>query len=162
MGNETDERVAWVQRCLGITVGGGAGRGVAYRKLLLRWREAQARLGANLEMVGKTLLARDDVRADPRLPDIQQAVSLLPKLVPAFAGDLEDSLDAAMSATDDAAAKQQEQRAIAAIDRYRGGLAGASALMQMESFASGELKSPMPLASALDETLVELRSRLLT
>jgi hypothetical protein len=161
MGNGTDEQAAWVQRCLGIAVGGRAGRGVAYRKLLLRWRDAQALLGANLATVGKTLLARQDVQADPRLADIEHAVSLLPKLVPAFAGDLEDSLDAALSATDDATAKKQEAHAIAAIDRYRSGLAGARALMELESFAAGELKSPLPLASALDAALGELRTQLL-
>jgi hypothetical protein len=68
------------------------GRGVAFRKLLLRWREAQAKFDANPQSLGETLLARSDIKADPRFDQIKQTVDNLPKLVPKFGGQLDQAL----------------------------------------------------------------------
>jgi hypothetical protein len=112
------------------------GRGVAYRKLLLRWRAAQGLFDANLQAVGKALLARQDIQADPRLADIKQAVAALPQLVPKFGGKLEDVLDAAMNADKPEEAARLAAEGVSAVDAYRQQLAAAAPLLALEEFAA--------------------------
>jgi len=136
------------------------GRGVAYSKLLLRWREAQGTLHSNLTALGTTLLARPDIQADPRIEEIKQAVPELPELVPQFGGRLEEVLDAAMSAVEPAELTRLAGEGIAAIDSYRQQLAAASQLLELEEFAATDLGATLPLHGALDEVLVELKQQL--
>ena len=136
------------------------GRGVAYRKLLLRWREAQGTLDANLKSIGETLLARADIKADPRFNEIAKAVADLPKLVPTFGGKLEDLLDAGMSTTAPAELARLTTESITAIDTYRQQLAAAAPLLELEQFAKDDLRTGLPLHSALDQALVELKQQM--
>jgi hypothetical protein len=164
---------AWIERVLGIALQAApeAGREppgptgpnqglVAYRTLLLRWRSAQSRVDASLRTVGATLLARPDIKADPRLKDIQKAVSLLPKLVPAFGGKLEDVLDAGLNATDPAEQARLAKEGIAAIDAYREKLSAATGLLKLERFAAEDLGAKVELHRALDETLTAMKAQL--
>ncbi len=139
----------------------GKGRGVAYRKLLLRWREAQGQLAANLGELGATLLARPDIKADPRLKHIEQAVAALPKLVPTFSGALEEALNDAMSTADPAERARLDGVGRQAIDVYRQHLTtAAAALLELEKFAATSLGAPLALHAALDGTLLELKAQL--
>jgi hypothetical protein len=137
-----------------------AGRGVAYRKLLLRWREAQGTLDASLKTFGSILLSQPDVQSDPRLEQVKRGVEALPKLVPQFGGRLEDVLDAAMNATDPAELARLTAEGIAAIDTYRQQLAAAKPLLDLEEFAEQDLGAALPLHGALDQALVELKQQL--
>jgi hypothetical protein len=165
---------AWIERVLGFVVQtvpetggerpgpGGPGKGlVAYRTLLLRWRDAQSTLDANLRTVGATLLARPDIKADPRLEDIKKAVSLLPKLVPAFGGRLEDILDAGINAEDPAEQARLAREGVAAIDAYREKLAAATGLLKLELFAAEDLGAKLALHRALDDTLAAMKTQLI-
>ena len=116
--------------------------------------------GANLQSLGQTLLARDDIKADSRLAQIKQAVDDLPKLVPVFGGELETTLNDGMSAAVPAEVERLAADSVTAIDIYRGKLADAAHLLKLEIFAAQDLGSTLPLHSALDEALVELRQQL--
>jgi hypothetical protein len=133
---------------------------VAYRKLLLRWREAQGTLDANLTTFGNTLLAQPDVQSDPRFEDVKRAVAAFPRLVPAFGGRLENALDAAMKATDPGELAELTAEGIAAIDAYRQQLAAVKPLLELEDFAAEDLGIRLPLHGALDQALVELKQHL--
>jgi len=169
MSDQFDAKRAWVERVLGIhsqqaaqasTAAPARGGLVAYRRLLLRWREAQGTFAANLTSLGTILLARPDIRADPRIDQIKQAVGELPKLVPQFGGALEDVLDAGLNATEPERVQRLAVQGIAAIDAYRTQLQSASPLLALEQFAAKELGARLPLHSALDQALVELRQQL--
>jgi hypothetical protein len=136
------------------------GRGVAYRKLLLRWREAQATFAANLNTLGANLLGRPDIQADPRLEEIREAVAALPKLVPTFGGNLEDVLDAGMNAVDPAELAHLATEGIKAVDAYRQQLAAAPHLLELEAFASNDMGASLKLHGELDQALVELGQHL--
>jgi hypothetical protein len=136
------------------------GRGVAYRKLLLRWRDAQAAFHGNLQTLGKTLLARPDIQADPRIADIEQAVANLAKAFPTFSGRLEDALDAGLNAADPTESARLAAESIKAIDAYRQVLAASSPLLDLEEFATTDLGSRLPLHGVLDKALIDLRTQL--
>ena len=140
--------------------GSPKGRGVAYVQMLLRWRAAQETLNANLAALGTKLLARREIQEDPRLDSIKQGVAALPQLVPKFGGELEDALDAGMSATDGAERTRLEAVAIKAIDTYREKLVGLSHLVELEKLAAEDLGAQLPLHGALDAALLELRQQL--
>jgi hypothetical protein len=145
------------------------GRGVSYRKLLLRWREAQMIVQSNIKAVGTTLLARPDVQADPRIGEVKKAAAALPNLVPKFGGKLEDVLesgskledvlDAEMNASNPAEMAGLAAEAIEAIDEYRRQLATVQ-LLPLENFAAKDLQTALPLHSALDQALAELKQHL--
>jgi hypothetical protein len=136
------------------------GRGVVYRKLLLRWREAQGALDANLKSLGAAVLAQPEIQADPRIEEIKQAVAELPKLVPQFGGNLEDVLDAGMNASEPAQLQRLAEQGIAAIDAYRQQLQSTSKLLELEQFAAKDLGASLELHSVLDQALVELKQQL--
>ena len=175
--NGLTQHDAWVERALGLTVAGPRAGGqtsaarareggpatgplVAYRMLLLRWREAQSLFEANLQTLGKTLLARPDIQADPRLDSITQAVAALPKLVPKFGGRLEDVLDAGLNAEKPEDAARLATEGIAAVDAYRQQLAAAAPLLALERFAARDLGANLPLHAALDAALMDLKQQL--
>jgi hypothetical protein len=138
------------------------GRGVAYRKLLLRWREAQSAVDANLLSLGKVLLARPDIQADPRIDSIRQAVAELPNLVPKFSGELEKVLDSGMNQDAPEESARLAAEGIKAVDAYRQQLATVSALAALEQFAAKDLGASLLLHAALDEALAELKQQLAT
>jgi hypothetical protein len=135
-------------------------RGVAYRKLLLRWREAQGLVASNLQTLGSTLLARPEIQADPRIDQIEEAVGKLVSVVPQFGGALEDILDTAMSTSEPGELARLSKEGVAAIDTYRQQLTGAAQLRALEAFAADDLGTTLPLVSALDDALSELEQQL--
>ena len=168
---------AWVERVLGVRIdppGGAADTGtpkpdprtdvpagtVAYRKLLLRWREAQAALNADIQSLGATLLAHPAVKRDPRLPAVQKAVGELPGLIPRFSGALEDALDAGISEADPAQLPKHAAAGAAAVDSYLSALAGAKQLRALEAFAATHLGQTSKLAGALTEALADLKRQI--
>jgi hypothetical protein len=167
----------WVQRVLDVPLSlSGAGtqpsaqrgeeardakqRGIAYPKLLMRWRNAQAKLATALDTIGKDLLEREEVRSDPRFEEVETAVAALPKLVPAFSGDLEDVLDAEINEGRGPQAASIAARAIQVVDQYRAQLAAARQLADLEAFARTDLGKGVALSSELDSALAELRDQL--
>jgi hypothetical protein len=136
------------------------GRGVAYRKLLLCWRDAQGTFDANLASLGALLLARPEIKADPRIEQIKAAVAALPKLVPKFGGDLENVLNDGMNAVEPAELERLAAAGITAIDAYREKLAMASQLLELEQFAAKDLGAGLQFHGALDQALVELKQQL--
>jgi hypothetical protein len=158
----TDE---WVKRVLGYDVtsqakGSGPVGGIQYRMLLLRWREAQGNVARNMTALGKAVLARQDVKSDSRLPQVEAAVEQLNRLVPSFGGELEDVLDRGINAGQTAEAAALAAEAIEAVDVYRRNLAGATQLAALEALAEREMGGSFRLQSALDEVLQDLRSAL--
>ena len=108
-------------------------RGLAYPKLLLVWRTAQTQAEAAVTALGKTILARPDVQADPRLDRAKQAVALLPGLIPKLGDELADLLDKGINAGSDAAVATD---ALATVRAYRNSLAAAAPLARLEAFAA--------------------------
>ena len=126
-------------------------------KLLLRWRGAQSQVAANIARLGKAVLARPDVQADPRLPEVEAHVARLPELVPAFGPALEDLLDQAMN---DGSTSGIAGKALSLIGGYRQRLAAASGLLAFEAVAAENLGGDTALLSALDGALGELEQEL--
>ena len=137
-------------------------RGIAYPKLLLRWRDAQSLVAGNLASVGKSILARPDVQTDPRFKDVEKIVAALPQLVPKFGGQLEDVLDAGLNEGDGPNASRLAAQAIVAIDEYRQRLGAAVPLLELEKFLAKEMGQGVALHEALDEALVELKQEMST
>lgn len=155
------EQDAWIARVLGVgslraqaEVRSGT---VAFRKLLLRWREAQSQVQGELQALGATLLAHPKVKVDPRRPAVERAVRELPALIPRFSGALEDALDAGISEADPAKLPQHAAAGATAIDAYLSALAGARQLSALEGFAAKYLGRHDRLATGLIEALQEVR-----
>jgi hypothetical protein len=161
------EKDQWVARVLGLkapSAGAAEAAAVApdtgFRRMMLTWREAQGRLAAALDALAGDLLGRQEVRDDPRFEDVKAAAAELPKLVPAFGGELEDALDAGINEGHGPRAAALAAEAIAAIDKYRQKLAGAAELAALEAFARDDLGSPVALGSDLDAELAAMRGQL--
>ena len=161
-------RDAWVARVLGVDVGRTASaergrdarasnpRGIAYPRMLLRWRSAQAEAAGALDRVGKAYLALPAVQADPRYPAVQAAISRLPALVPQLGEDLADLLDEGINAGSDTGIAG---RALGVIGRYRSEIAGAATLEAFERFAARHV-GDLSVVGALDAALAEIASSL--
>jgi len=131
---------------------------VSYAKLLLRWREAQARAAANLTELGRLLLDLPEVQSDPRLAQVQQAAAGLPHLIPKFGEELADHLDMAANGGPNAA--DSRTAALATIGAYRKQLAAVPVLAKLGEFALRNLKADLPSAGELDAALGELEAAL--
>jgi hypothetical protein len=137
-----------------------AGSLVQFAQVSLKWREAQQTFNGNLVALGAKVLAMPEVQADPRYATVEEAVRALPRLVPKFSGDLEDALDAGANATDPAEKAKSAAKAAGAIEAYRRVLNGAPFLFELERFAERDLRTAMPLHSALDKALAELKQKI--
>lgn len=128
---------------------------VAYRQLLLRWRQAQATVSSNLDTLGRALLANGEVQADPRFAQVQRAVGRLSRLVPQFGEALDDALDAAMNAGDQAGPQGLNRAALTVLSQYRTQLQAQPALSTLEQVAklcgAGDLKLHREFTDAMDE-----------
>jgi hypothetical protein len=168
-----DEKVQWVLDVLGVDVGGQPSpsgnhadpspappRGIAYRKMLLSWRNAQAKVETDLASIGQAILARDDVKQDPRFEQVQQMVAGLPKLIPAFGEKLGETLDAAMNATTAAAARTLAEEAVEIIGAYRQQLAQAAPLIAFDDLISKNLRQNAALHESLQRALASLQEEL--
>ena len=171
------ERRAWIMRVLGVElpVADGTGslsaqraqeaqaanvRGIAYPKLLLRWRSAQSEAEGALQRIGQAYLALANVKADPRYDQVKVAIAGLPKLVPALGTELADLLDRGISAGSDADIAED---ALDIVDQYRDVLAQADGLQAFENFARkyvGELAAVASLDAALGEIAASLEAAL--
>lgn len=140
----------------GREAGAANQRGIAYPKLLLRWRSAQAQAREAVGELGRALLAMPEVQADPRLARVQAAVAQLPGLIPDLGGQLEDLLDAGINAGSDGAIARD---ALAAVAEYRGRLAAAAQLKRIEGFAKAHV-GDLAMVSALDGALAEIAANL--
>jgi hypothetical protein len=159
-------RDEWVRRVLGVdtggpSVGGGTASrrsGIDYTKLLLRWRAAQAQAADNLGKLAAGVLALKEVREDPRLDQVQQAVKTLPILVPNFGEELADNLNALMNGGP--AADSHRQAALSTLVRYRALLNGHPVLRGLEDFAKRRLGADLATVTALSEVIGELEASL--
>ena len=165
-------RDGWVTRVLGIDLDALRGtarsaergreaqaanrRGIAYPRMLLRWRSAQAEALGALDRVGKAYLALPNVQADPRFPDVRVAISRLPTLVPELGGDLADLLDKGIGAGTDAGIAAE---ALAVIRQYRAAIAGAATLGAFERVAARHV-GDLAVVRTLDGALAEIAGNL--
>jgi hypothetical protein len=124
---------------------------------LLRWRDAQSAVAANIVRLGQAVLARDDVRKDPRLPRVEAAVAALPGLIPKFGTELDTLLDKSMNAGSHSTIAREGLKVISG---YRQSLAGASRLLGFEKLAAANLGGDTALISALDRALGDLEEEL--
>jgi hypothetical protein len=136
------------------------GRGVTFRTLLLEWRTAQQRVAEGIKAVGDAILSHPEVQADPRFTQAQQAVALLPGLVPRLDDVLDAALDAGLKATDPVEEQRVAAQAIAAVDTTRQALAAATRFQALDGFASQVLGEKIGLHADLDATLAGLRAQL--
>jgi hypothetical protein len=132
-------------------------RTVDSTKLRLRWRDAQQQVATSLTAIGQAVLARDDVKQDPRFAQVENAVKSLPLLLPKFGGELEALLDEAISA---GSVQDVAKDALTTITTYRQKLAGAKTLLELELFAKVRLGGQMLLYGAIDQALGELADEL--
>lgn len=142
----------------GRAAGAGSTGKVAYAKLLLRWHDAQAKVGDNLKALGAALLADPEIQADPDFAAIEQGVAELPHLVPELGGRLDDLLDAARDPAADTAALNQE--ALGVIKDYRSQIAAVGALRELEPFAAGTAAGTIGLFTEFDAALNDLEAAL--
>jgi len=134
--------------------------GLQFRKLMLLWRGAQSELAANMGDLGRMVLARPDVQADPRFPEVQKAVARLPDLIPIFSEELEDVLDRGLNAGPGAEGTGLAAEGVEAVDAYRQQLDGSPELAALEKLAADDLGVGIRLHRALDDALRELRVEL--
>ena len=136
------------------TQGTGA---VAWAKLLLRWRDAEAKARAAVNDLGLAILALPEVHSDPRLHHVKRAVALLPGLIPAFGETLSDVLDEGLNAGTNMDIAERAREVVA---QYRQQLATAAALGRLEKFAAthvGELQVLQTLDGALADIAESLQ-----
>ena len=131
-------------------------RGIAYPKLLLRWRDAQSDARGALDRIGKAVLAMPDVQADPRFPRVQTVIAGLPALIPKLSGELEDLLDRGINAGSDAGVARQ---ALACVGKYRQAIGGAGKLQSFEQFAK-QYVGDLTVLHTLDSALTEIARNL--
>lgn len=159
------ERDAWVTRVLGINLSAGTASGggklslVKSRQLLLRWRQAQQTLAADLDRLASAVLGNETVKRDPRFKDVEAAVKQIPNLVPKFGGKLEDLLNDGINMGADAS-PELVSNTLAAIADYRQQLARAPELSQLERFGADKVGVTVQLASALDSAMAEMETDL--
>jgi hypothetical protein len=131
-------------------------RGIAYPKLLLRWRSAQTAAISALDNIGKTILAMPDVAADARLPRVQEVIARLPTLIPAFGTELEGLLDRGINAGTDAGIAKE---ALACVGKYRQAISSAAKLSSFERFAKQQV-GDLAVVQTLDSALTEIAQNL--
>lgn len=139
----------------------GIARGtVAHRQMLLRWRRAQSTVAANLQTLSQALLANRAVQDDPRFPQVQRAVPRLARLVPDFGEKLDDALDAAMNAGDQAQAQGLNRAALDVLAEYRTKLRAQPALSKLEALARAVGAGDLPMHSEFEAAIDELQQGL--
>ncbi len=165
----TAEQSAWILHVLGVSIpeagptpeaGQGAAGAEVYGAMLTRWRNAEAKLGKDLETLGAAMLSRPEVKNDPRQVAVQKAVKDLPHLLPQFGGALESELDAGLKAADPAEQARHATAAARAIDAYLATLAQAKQLHALEAFSAKFLGAPAGLTTGLSAVLAELKGQL--
>ena len=133
---------------------------VAYRALLVRWREAQSTVEANVQTLGRALLANAQVRADPRFPQVERAVPHLSRIVPDFGTKLNDALDAAMNAGAQARAQGLNRAALDVLAEYRAKLSKEDRLSMLEKIARDCGLGNLPLRREFEAAMDEMQQKL--
>lgn len=153
------EHDAWIAKVLGLRVprpGGAREQRPPFPKLLQRWQQAQTAAREAVGNIGKAVLALPEVQADPRLAHAQDAIGMLPALVPDFGPELASLLEQG-GAQDTAGAAS----ALALVATYRQRVAAATRLADLENFARKHV-GDFPVQSMLDDALAELEAGLKT
>jgi hypothetical protein len=140
-------------------VEGEAGHRVAYGKLLLRWRDAQAATRKRIEALASSILADPEVIQDPRFDDVKDAAETLTDVMPAFSSELEDILDGLDGEEDPAERARQVETARDLIEDYAAVLDTADELAELSAFAADEY-GEADISGALREALTDLAGAL--
>ncbi len=147
------EHDAWIEKVLGFrTPRPGGTREPPYPKLRQRWQDAQAAAREAALDIGKAVLALPEVQTDPRFSHAQDAVRMLPALVPDFGADLASLLRQDKPAATDA---------LALVATYRQRVAAATGLGNLERFARKHV-GDFAVQSMLDDALAEIQAGLKT
>lgn len=148
------EQNAWIEKMLGFRISGGGARDQPplAPKLLQRWLQAQASAREAAQKIGQAVLALPDVQSDPRFSRAQDAVGMLPGMVPDFGTDLASLLE-------QGSAQGSRGDALALVLAYRQRVAAATGLGDLESFARKHV-GDFPVRSMLDDALAELEAGL--
>ncbi len=150
---------AWIEKVLGFRIPGPGGtreQRQPYPKLLQRWQEAQAVARQAAQEIGKAVLALPDVQADPRFSHAQDAVGMLPGLIPDFGDELASLLQQG-SGQGEAGAGD----ALALVATYRQRVAAATGLGNLERFARKHV-GEFAVQATLDDALADVEAGLKT
>lgn len=140
----SDNKGAWVKRVLGIEIGRGtrveeAGREIAagmgdltmaFRKARLGWGTARGKARAGIASLRDGL--REALSGDPEFPAMDQHIATLDDIIAGLDGRLEDTLDAAMNATDPAKRQDLKQQAVDLVEDYRRFVEGHPVLRKID------------------------------
>lgn len=113
-----------------------------------RWRQARAAVAAELDGLRKSLLADEEVEADPRLRFVSAAAAEIPNLLPRTA------------AVDTALKSGASDQLLAAVSAYRKELDGAAGFGRLEGYADEQLGIKIAARSTLISALDEMESSL--
>jgi hypothetical protein len=127
------------------------GNNVAFVKSKLAWDRGRKDAATALRAYQVSILTDPDVQADPRYNEIKRIVIGLNKALAHFDGSINDALDAAANATNEADKQKAVREALSQVARYRARLEGNPALKVMEQGAFGSAGVYQRLAGALDE-----------
>ncbi len=127
------------------------GNNITFVKSKLAWDRGRKDAAAALRAYQATILTDPDVKADPRYNEIKRIVIGLNKALAHFDGSINNALDAAANATNEADKQKAVKDALAQVDRYRARLEGNATIKAMEQGAFGSAGVYQRLAGALDE-----------
>jgi hypothetical protein len=127
------------------------GNNVAFVKSKLAWDRGRKDAAAALRAYQASILTDPDVTADPRYNEIKRIVIGLNKALAHFDGSINDALDAAANATNEADKQKAAKEALSQVARYRARLEGNAAIKAMEQGAFGSAGVYQRLSGALDE-----------
>lgn len=132
---------------------------VEFRKLLLRWKEAQNTLQANVEELAETMLRDARVQADPRFAAVQEEIGELSNLLPTWGDELQDAIDDILNAGSQAKEQGLFRAALGVVDEYTKELSGYPELSGMDELAT-MLGTSLKFDAVLRESLREIRAEL--
>ena len=127
---------------------GGSPATVSFQPLVERWRQARAAVAVELDKLRQSLLADDEIEADPRLRFVRAAAAEIPNLLPRTA------------AVDSALGGGAADLLLDAIAVYRDDLAAAAGFSRLEAYADQQLGVPLAARATLSLALDEMESSL--
>ncbi len=155
-----DEVAAALSQARGTAATTVAKGSVGRAKLALGVRDAHAAAAANLESMGRRLLALPEVQQDEQLPEVKATLKRLEKLIPPLDDALAQALERYDGAATDGERAQAGRDAMAQMQGIQRKLAGNNTLRQIERFAAAELgglKITQDLRATLADTAAELK-----
>jgi hypothetical protein len=133
---------AWVTRVLGVTFPDHSGT-ADFAPALASWRQARAKVDADLAAFRAALVADESIKADSRLNFVRAAAAEIPNMLPAPGRKIEALL--ASGAPGPAAAND----VLAAVGDYRAALNAATSLGKLEDFAARKLSVSLDVRATL-------------